>query len=448
MKTFRKFKNKKQKIIINANGVYLNIKDIGRVIDFTSGWTGYASLGHNNAQLLNAIKKQAKYYSHVDYNEFLDPNLEKLSKKLVKHSSNKINKVWFAGNSGSEAIEAAMKLSYQEHLSNGHENKIKFIHRSQSFHGATLHPILVSSLDILDKYKILGGKNFIQIPQHNFYANCLSKGQKCICGKNPNNCMGKFSFENKQNYLQRSLKEFEKSIILNNPDSICAFIGETQLGSLVGDVPALRGYWNGISKICKKYNIHLILDEVYCGMGRTGRMFAYQWEKIEPDFVCLGKNMTSGIIPLSAVLTKHSFENNIIKKLGRVSLGHTFQGHSLGVAGCNQLIDIIQKKKLLNKIEKLGNYMMETINYELKDNDKFLNVRGRGFSFSVEHKTNDNNSFASKIYNEMLYNHKILINSKFHRTSFLPIYLSDKKIIDRVLDKFILSFKKISSYKL
>ena len=76
--------------------------------------------------------------------------------------------------------------------------------------------------------------------------------------------------------------------IKNNPETICAMIGETQLGTLVGDVPQ-KGYWKGVSKICKKYNIHLILDEVYCGMGRSGEMFNFAWDKIDPDFVCVGK---------------------------------------------------------------------------------------------------------------------------------------------------------------
>ena len=97
-------------------------------------------------------------------------------------------------------------------------------------------------------------------------------------------------------------------------------------------MPPQEGYWKGISKICKKYNIHLILDEIYCGMGRSGKMFNYSWDNINPDFVCVGKNTTSGCIPFSFVMSKKKFEKSILNNLGRVNLGHTFQAHSLGIA--------------------------------------------------------------------------------------------------------------------
>ena len=120
-------------------------------------------------------------------------------------------------------------------------------------------------------------------------------------------------------------------------------------------------------------------------MGRSGKMFNFLWDDCEPDFICQGKNTTSGIIPFSFVLSKPKYQNIIINKLGRVSLGHTFQGHSLGAAGTLKLLDIIKRDKLLNRVNTIGKELRKIIHDELKNNEQFSNVRGRGFAFSSEH---------------------------------------------------------------
>ena len=331
MYTFKKFKNKNTEKIISAKNEYLYISKFGKVLDFTSGWTGYASLGHNNTEIINSIKKQMKRFCHVDYNEFENPLIEKLSKKIVSFCKTKNKKIWYSGNSGSEAIEAAMKLSYSAHYSKNKKNKTKFIHRSQSFHGASLHPLSVSTFDIFQIYNKIKTKN-IEVDQNNIFTKYNKKVS-----------MGIKNSETEDEHLERSMKNLEETIKKNNPESICAMIGETQLGSLVGDVPPQKNYWSRVSKILKKYDIHLILDEIYCGMGRSGKLFNFEWDDINPDFVCVGKNTTSGCIPFSFVLSEKKFENIILNSLGRVTLGHTFQGHSLGVVATDTVLDIIKK---------------------------------------------------------------------------------------------------------
>ena len=349
MKTFRKFNNKLPIKILKAKDEYLTLSKYGKVLDFTSGWTGFASLGHNNTNILNAIKLQMKKFCHADYNEFINPKLEELSKKIINHCTYKNNKIWYSGNSGSEALEAAMKLSYSVHFSNKKEKKIKFLHRSQSFHGASLHPLSVSTIDIFDVFKNLKTRN-IKINQNNIFTEYSSK-----------TLMGLKKNETEKEHLERNLKNLEDTIKKNNPDSICAMVGETQLGSLVGDVPPQKGYWKGVKKILRKYDIHLILDEIYCGMGRSGKLFNFEYDGVDPDFVCVGKNTTSGCIPFSFVLSKAKYQDIIINKIGRVSLGHTFQGHSLGVAACIELINTIEKNKLMRRVNKISSFITKTI---------------------------------------------------------------------------------------
>ena len=433
MYTFKKFRSKSIPKFISAENEYIYLSNYGKVLDFTSGWTGYASLGHNNKEILNSIKNQMKFYCHVDFNEFENPLVEKLSKKIIKFSKKKNKKIWYSGNSGSEALEAAMKLSYSAHLSDNKKNKTKFIHRSQSFHGASLHPLSISTFDIFDVFNKLKTKN-IQINQNNIYTKYTQKYK-----------MGIKKNESVEEHLARSLDDLEEKIIKNNPENICAMVGETQLGSLVGDVPAQKGYWKEVSKILKKYDIHLILDEIYCGMGRSGKLFNFEWDDINPDFVCVGKNTTSGCIPFSFVLTDEKFEKIILNKFGRVTLGHTFQGHSLGLVATNTVLEIIKRDRLLDRVKKEGNYIQKTIKDELKENHMFSNVRGRGFGVSVQHNVKNQNLFSKDLKSKLLEEHKILMNIKFHRTSLTPCYNMKKKNIDIALDKFIKTFKLLSN---
>jgi len=433
MYTFKKFRSKSIPKFISAENEYIYLSNYGKVLDFTSGWTGYASLGHNNKEILNSIKNQMKFYCHVDFNEFENPLVEKLSKKIIEFSKKKNKKIWYSGNSGSEALEAAMKLSYSAHLSDNKKNKTKFIHRSQSFHGASLHPLSISTFDIFDVFNKLKTKN-IQINQNNIYTKYTQKYK-----------MGIKKNESVEEHLARSLDDLEEKIIKNNPENICAMVGETQLGSLVGDVPAQKGYWKEVSKILKKYDIHLILDEIYCGMGRSGKLFNFEWDDINPDFVCVGKNTTSGCIPFSFVLTDEKFEKIILNKFGRVTLGHTFQGHSLGLVATNTVLEIIKRDRLLDRVKKEGNYIQKTIKDELKENHMFSNVRGRGFGVSVQHNVKNQNLFSKDLKSKLLEEHKILMNIKFHRTSLTPCYNMKKKNIDITLDKFIKTFKFLSN---
>lgn len=427
--------------IIKTYGSYFHTKS-RKILDTTAGWTSYATLGFNNKELINALNKQLKKFSHIDYNIWTNPEVQKLSKEICTFSNKKLGKVYFSGCSGSEAIEAALKLSLQVHLNNGFKKKKVIISRIQSFHGATMQAISSSDIPLLDIFQIYSNNLHHKIHQHNPYFDCKAINEKkCVCKRNPSVCMGKLKNESNANYLNRSIKYFENKIKEIGSENIASFIGEPQLGSLVGDVPAIKGYWKKIEQICKKNNIHLILDEVYCGIGRSGEFFNFKNDEIEPDFVCCGKNTTSGIAPLSFVVAKSKHQKALSKDLGRIRIGHTFQGFSLGIAVCRQLIKIIKRDKLLNKIKSKGNYMRNILETELKNNSKFKNIRGRGLMFSLEHITNDNVKFSQYLYKSML-DKNILINSKWHRTSFTPSFLIKKKEIDRTLGYFINFFKK------
>lgn len=430
--------------VVKTKNLFYFLKNGNKIFDATSGWTSFATLGFNNDKIIRAIKKQMAKFFHVDYNIWKNPDIEKLSLILNEPFEKKNYKVYFSGNSGSESIEAAIKLSYQAHYNSGLINKKLIISRVQSFHGATLQALRSSDLPILKIFQLDGELENLKIHQHNYFALCKYsyRKKKCFCNKSPDKCIGRFENESEKEYLSRSIKYLEDVIREFGAENINAFVAETQLGSLVGDVPALSGYWKKISEICKKNKIHLILDEVYCGMGRGGMFYNFLWENINPDFVCLGKNTTSGHIPLSFVLVKKNFEELLLKKDGRIKIGHTFQGFSLGIAAAIETAKILLSKNFLQNVISLGDYARSYLKNQLSDNIFFSNIRGRGMQFSLEHNTPDNVKFSKNLTKIMFNEHKILINCKWHRTSFTPSLIISKKQIDFLMDCFVKAFKK------
>jgi len=158
--------------ITRAEGVYYYLKNGKKLLDTTSGWTSYATLGFSNKRINDAMIKQMEKFTHIDFNIWNNPMLENLAEKLINHATNGLDKVYFGGTSGSDAVDAAMKLSYQVHFDSGKKNKKFFISRVQSFNGATLHAMSVSDLPILKIYDDLLPRGIHKITQHNPYADC------------------------------------------------------------------------------------------------------------------------------------------------------------------------------------------------------------------------------------------------------------------------------------
>ena len=273
--------------VAKADGPYIYLKDGTKYLDATSGWTSYATLGFSHPKIIEAIKKQMSKFTHVDYNIWNNPMIEDLANKIINYSTNGLDQIYFGGTSGSDSVEAAMKLSYQIHHDSGKKNKKNYIARIESFSGATLQGMSVSDLPPLKIFDPLMPSNVVRVSQHNPYTDCLynSKTRSCECGKDSTKCMGLLKNESIEEYIDRNIKEIEEAILNIGPDNLCAFVGETQLGSLIGDIPAAKGYWEKIGQLAKKYNFHIILDEVYCGMGRSGKLFSYSWDNFSPDFV-------------------------------------------------------------------------------------------------------------------------------------------------------------------
>lgn len=406
-----------------ADGSYIHTKNGKRILDLTAGGTSFAILGWNNAEVNDAILKQLNRFGHMDYKIWRDDNTEELAELLVSKAEHGLNKVYFSGNSGAEACEAAMKMSYQVHYDSGKKEKKWFISREQSYHGATSDALVLSDRPNLTFYNQMLSPYRAKIPMHHpLYL------------KNEN--------ETLDEYAKRSAKELEEKILEIGPQKVCGFVGETIMGGLVGDVPPAPNYWKYIREVCTKYDVHLILDEVYCGTGTSGKVYCCDWDNVVPDFIFIGKTLAAGYGALSAVITSDKIENIIKNGQGRLQHTTTHQAHSLSVAAALAVQKIVHKDETLQHVYDLGEYMRNTLYSELKDLDIFRDIRGRGLRFSFEYQCKDNIKFAQKLTQNMLEKHNTYISAKWHRVSFTPPLILTYKEATQSMENFIKEVKE------
>lgn len=427
MHTFRVFPNEAlPEIVTYAEGNYIFTKSGKKILDTTAGGSCHAIIGWSEPQVITAIEQQLKKFSHVDYKLWRDENVEKLASMLISRANHGLDKVYFCGNSGAEACEAAMKMSYQVHQDLGNSEKIWFISHEESYHGATSDALSLGQRPNLEFYRKMLSPYRSLIPMHHPYKLRLPD-------------------ESMDEYARRSANQLEEKILEIGPEKVCAYVGETIMGGLIGDVPPAPGYWRLIREVCDKYDVHLILDEVYCGTGTTGKIYCCDWDDVAPDFIFIGKTLAAGYGAISAVITSSKVQNIIAEKQGRLQHTTTFQAHSLGVAAALAVQTIVHQDQFLANVNFIGDFMRKTLESELGQHPFFVNVRGRGMRFSLEYSCRNQNEFGSKLAALILNKHNIFMSIKWHRVNFTPSLTLTRQQAEIVLDVFIKEFKNLSS---
>lgn len=429
-KVFRVFPNDPTPDFVEkAEGCYVYTKKGEKILDTSAGGTSYAILGWNHPEINAAIEAQLKRFGHMDYKIWSDENTEQLAELLLSRAEHGLDRVYFAGNSGAEACEAAMKMSYQVHYDMGKKDKKWFISRKQSYHGSTSDALALGERPNLEFFRPMLSSYRAQIPMH--HPLYLRQEDETL-----------------DEYAQRSAQELEDKILEIGPKNVSAFIGETIMGGLVGDVPPAPNYWKYIRKVCTKYDVHLILDEVYCGTGTSGKIYCCDWDGVRPDFIFIGKTLAAGYGALSAVITSSEIENIIKKYQGRLQHTTTHQAHSLSVAAALKVQDIIHQDSLLEHVNTLGCFMREALFNELGSTPFYKDIRGRGLRFSLEYEHEHKNEFGIVLAQRMLHKHKILINAKWHRVSLTPSLLFSKTQAEQVLEILVKEIKQLAQEKI
>lgn len=397
-----------------ADGLYIYTQDGRKILDASGGGTSYAILGWCHPDINAAIERQLRRFGHMDYKIWSDDNVEELASLLVSRAGHSLDLVYFSGNSGAEACEAAMKMSYQVHYDLGRREKRWFISREQSYHGSTSDALALGERPNLEFYRPMLSPYRAHIPMH--HPLYLQRADESL-----------------DDYARRSAKQLEDKILEIGPEKVCGFVGETIMGGLVGDVPPAPNYWKYVRAVCDKYDVHLILDEVYCGTGSTGKIYCCDYDEVRPDFILLAKTLAAGYGAISAVVTSRAIEDVIRRVQGRLQHTTTHQAHSLGIAAALAVQKIVHDDDFLRHVTELGEHMRNTLTSELGNLPLYRDVRGRGLRFSFEYKVDNPNEFGAELASRVLAKYNILINAKWHRICFTPGLILTRQQADEIL---------------
>lgn len=353
--------------IASGDGVYLIDKQGNRYLDACGG-AAVSCLGHSNQRVKQAIIDQVNEIPYAHTSFFTNNAQEHLADHLLSHAHGEFSQVYFV-TGGSEAIEASLKLARQYFFEQGKTEKKIFIARKQSYHGNTLGALAI------------GGNLWRRKP----FDSILVEGHHISAC---NEYRDKHENESEFDYGQRIANELETKILELGAENVAAFVAETVGGATAGCLTAPTGYFKRIRKICDQYDVLLILDEVMCGMGRTGTLHACEQEGIQGDLQTVAKGIAAGYQALGAVLISEKIVNAIDDGSGFFQHGHTYIGHPTSCAAGLATQLEIQERDLLSNVREQGTNLTQSL-HDSFNSDSILadhvgDIRGRGLFIGIE----------------------------------------------------------------
>ncbi len=314
-------------LIERADGVKLYDSNGNVYYDTVASWWCNVH-GHCHYKIKNAIKEQIEKLDHVLFAGFTHKSAIELAERLVSIIHKNLTKVFFSDN-GSTAIETALKMSFKYWQNIGNKKRVSFLSLDMGFHGETLGARSVSGV-------FNEGKMFLKSykAKSPYCYRCPKKLEKTSCNIS-------------------CISDMEK-ILKEQGEKICAIIIEPLVLGAGGMLVYPKEYLEKVGELCKKYNIHLILDEVATGFGRTGKMFAYEYTNIEPDFLCLSKGITSGWLPLGVTLTTGEIYQAFCGEYEKAFFhGHTYTANPISTRVALESLNIFKEEKTLERLERL-----------------------------------------------------------------------------------------------
>ncbi len=361
----RKHQEQGPLVIAKGDGVYVEDIHGKRYIEAMAGlWS--VALGFSEQRLVDAAMRQFKELPF--YHQFTHKTHEmaaQFAKQLIDACPIPMSKVFFT-NSGSEANDTVVKLLWYRSNALGQPQRKKIISRLRGYHGVTVASASLTGL----------------VPNHKGFDLPIAGILHTSC---PHYWRDGKDGETEEQFASRMAQDLEDMILREGADTIAAFIAEPVMGAGGVIVPPAT-YWEKIQAVLKKYDILFVADEVICGFGRTGNMFASTTFNLQPDIMVLSKQISSSYQPLSAILLNDKVFEPIAdesNKLGTLGHGFTAGGHPVAVAVGIENLNIIQERNLVEHAAKVGEHMLKRLN-ELADHPMVGEVRGVGLIAAVE----------------------------------------------------------------
>lgn len=348
---------------VSGDGCYLIDASGKRYLD-GSGGAAVSCLGHSDPDVRAALHQQLDRLAFAHTGFFTSEPAEALADRLIARAPAGIERVYLVSG-GSEAVEAAIKLARQYFLEIGQPARHRVIARRQSYHGNTLGALAA-------------GGNLWRRAQ---FAPLLTEVSHIApCYEYRNRAEG----ESVEAYGLRVANELEAEIQRLGPETVMAFIAEPVVGATAGAVPAVPGYLRRIREICDRHGVLLILDEVMCGMGRTGHLFACDEDGVAPDMIAIAKGLGAGYQPIGALLTAGTIYDAIAQGSGFFQHGHTYMGHAMAAAGAGAVLDAIERRGLLEQVRIRGAQLQAALESAFGQHPHVGDIRGRGLFRGLE----------------------------------------------------------------
>tara|TARA_R110002049_G_scaffold21613_5_gene78804 strand:+ start:174 stop:1451 length:1278 start_codon:yes stop_codon:yes gene_type:complete len=348
---------------VSGDGCFLIDQNGKRYFD-GSGGAAVSCLGHSNARVIQALKDQADTLAYAHTSFFTTAPAEELADLLIAHAPGDLDRVYLLSG-GSETVEAAIKLARQFHLENGEPERKHLIARRQSYHGNTLGALAA------------GGNAW---RRQQFAPLLIDVSHIAPCYEYAE----RHADETLHDYGQRTANELEAEILRLGPENVMAFLAEPVVGATLGAVPPVEGYFRRIREICDQYGVLLILDEVMCGMGRTGHMFACDAEGIAPDILCIAKGLGAGYQPIGAMMCTARIYDAVAAGTGFFQHGHTYIGHPIAAAvGCAVIKEMLEND-LFAQVRARGEYLSAQLQHRFGQHPHIGDIRGRGLFQGIE----------------------------------------------------------------
>ena len=350
-------------VAVAGDGAYLYDREGRRYLD-ASGGAAVSCLGHSDRAVIEAIQRQLEALPFAHTSFFSNEPMEALAAALLDGAPKPLDKVYFTCG-GSEAMEAALKLARQYFVEKGEPQRAHVIGRRQSYHGNTLGALAV-------------GGNLWRRRQYEPLLMAASHVSPCYAYRDQR------PGESAGDYCDRLAAELEAEIARVGGHKVMAFVAETVAGATLGAAPAVPGYFKRVRDICDRHGVLLILDEVMCGMGRCGTMWAFEQEGVVPDMVTIAKGLGAGYQPIGALVVTQPVYDTIVAGSGFFQHGTTYLGHAAACAGALAVQRRLRGNSVLARVKPMGELLEKALRSAFGEHPHVGDIRGRGLFWALE----------------------------------------------------------------